>query len=164
MTKTTDILLGLILIVLSVFLVVIYVGSLSPQIAVSPNVNFPEQKLGFSGYNELGASGMTHATSGISISVATGSTHAVMSENWGRMYARISNDTASDYFTVYFTNSTSTATGTTPTFGVGTLEKGNGILLAPGEEYIIDPDNLWKGEVIALASSSATATISYIEK
>jgi len=152
--------LGAILIVGIGILVVSLQLEVKPQVTVEA----PQANLGYSGYNELGASGMAHATTGISISIATGTTHTVLSENWGRMWARIFNETASDYFTLQLTNSTSTATGTTPTFGTGNLEKGLGIVLAPGEEYVIGPDNLWKGMVVAIASSTATATIGYMEK
>jgi hypothetical protein len=146
----------------------VFIVSLQPEVksditVMPPEVNV-EQPLGYGGYNKLGYSGVTHATTGISISVATGTTHTVLSNNSGRMWARVSNETASDYFTLQFTNSTSTATGTTPTFGTGNLTYGLGIVLAPGEEYVIGPDNLWQGTVVAIASSTATATISYMEK
>ena len=110
------------------------------------------QTFGYAGFNDLGYSGMTHATATISITVATATTHTVMSANPARQYARLENQTASDYFYLYFTTATST------------LEVGAGIRLDPGDNYVIGPDNLWVGEVAALASSTATATITYIEK
>jgi len=121
------------------------------------------QDLGYAGFNDLGYDGMTHATSAISASISTGTTHTVMDANGGRLYARIRNDTAAAYFTLQLGASTLEEASTTPLFSTG-LVKGLGIFLDPGEEYIIGPDNLWKGAVVALASSTATATINYIEK
>lgn len=123
-----------------------------------------EATLGLAIYNNLGYSGMAHATSAISNSIATGTTHTVMSANPARMYARIRNDTVGDYFTIQFTTVTLETPTTTPVFASGNLVKGNGIFLDPGEEYTIGPDNLWIGHIVAIASSTATATLNYIEK
>lgn len=159
MKKSTKILL---IAILAILVVGLFVG-------LGKDKPKDDTDFGFSGYNELGYGGMTHATSPISTAISTGTTHTVMSANSARMYARIWNGTAGDYFTIQLTTSTDETSSTVPIFGTGDLSKRNGIFLAPGEAYVIGVDNLWKGQIVALASSSATSsaatlTISYIEK
>ena len=157
MNKLTNILA----VIIAIGVIGILIVSLNADQEV--NINNTEQVLGSGIYNELGYSGMTHATSGISITVATGTTHVVLAESSGRLYSRIANDTADSWFTLQFGTSSAYLATTTQTFE-NNLVKGNGVILAPGESYVIGVDNLWKGGVVAIASSSATATISTIDK
>lgn len=101
---------------------------------------------GFAGYNDLGYSGVTNS----SISVLTTYT-SVFSPNGGRIWARITNDNATNTVWCHFVNTTST------------VAVSEGIRIAAGEYFEIGPDNLWKGQVYCIAETGTT-TVNTIEK
>jgi len=127
-----------------------------------------EQNLGFGGYNELGISGITQTTVDVGIvSGTTASTTAykILSENWGRMYAEIQLDIAeTNEMRLYF-GETTYSDGSTTTYASSTdyWALGMSMSTTTTKKYTIGPDNLWKGEVWGISTTSTT-TVRTLEK
>ena len=126
-----------------------------------------EQNLGFGGYNELGISGITQTTVDVGIvSGTTASTTAykILSENWGRMYAEIQPDLSENQEMRLYFGETTYSDGSTTTYASSTDYWVLGMpLTTTTEKYIIGPDNLWKGEVWGISTTSTT-TVRTLEK
>ncbi len=167
MVKLTNTLLIIILVVLAV------VGIIVSQKDTDVSVNIPDAVFGYSGYNELGRYGVNQTSTSIGTvvgdEVSSTTAYRILSENSGRMYAEIwtSKEGTGNEVRIYFGTTTASSTltqattshGATPDIDIWAI----GRTLSSSTPYIIGPDNLWRGEVWALATS-ATTTVNYIEK
>jgi len=162
--KTTTILLGAILAIGLGVLIVSLQLEVKPQVTVEA----PQANLGYSGYNELGASGMTQTTVNVGIeSGTTASTTAykILSEKYGRMWADIQVDIgAANEVRLYF-GTTTYSDGSTTTYASSTdyWAIGKSLSSSTARVYEITPDNLWFGEVWGIATT-ATVTVRTMEK
>lgn len=161
--KLTNILLAGVLVLL---LGVVAIAT-SQQITV--NVP-PTQVLGQAGYNELGQSGLTQGTVDIGIEKANGASasttaYQIFSANQGRMYAEIEvESTGAGVVELWFGTTTSSG-GATSTYASSTIIYGKGKVLSTSTSpvYVIGPDNLWQGEVWAIATGT-TSTVRTIQR
>jgi hypothetical protein len=166
MNKLTNILLGAILVIGSLILIV----SLSPKVTpiTTPDITL-SPILGFSGYNELGQSGMTQTTVDVGIETASGASasttaYQIFTANQGRMYAEIELESTSGAIELWFGTTTFSGSGTS-TYASSTIIWGTGKVMSTSTDpvYIIGPDNLWQGEVWGIATTT-TSTVRTIEK
>ena len=127
-----------------------------------PGINF-----GFGGYNELGISGITQTTVDVGIeggTTASTTAYKILSENWGRMYAEIQPDLSENQEMRLYFGETTYSDGSTTTYASSTDYWVLGMpLTTTTEKYIIGPDNLWKGEVWGISTTSTT-TVRTLEK
>ena len=161
MNKLTNILLAVIIAIGVTFLIV----------SLNTDQKTQELNLGYGGYNELGYSHPTQETVDVGIEgidSTNGSTTAfkILSENSGRQYAAIQLDTVGTGDVTLWFGTTTFSTGATSTYASSTQVLGVGYKLSTTterSEYIIDPDNLWKGEVWGIAEGT-TSTVKVIDK
>jgi len=106
-----------------------------------------EQNLGFGGYNELGTTGVTNASTTVASTTAT----SILSANYGRMYTTICNDDSANAVYLHLT-ATDTA-----------VMVQTGYKLTAGSCYTIGPDNLWMGVVYGIANV-APVKVTIVEK
>ena len=171
MKNTTNI---LIIAVLAVLVISFLVGLGEKQPVFEVELINEPIDFGFGGYNDLGYSGMTQTTTDIGIiqinaANASNTAYRIVGDNSARMYLELWADGHQNEVRFYLGTTTqnvgqlyaTSSDGDKPDIDI--WSKGMTVPTTTETRYIIGPDNLWKGEIWALATGS-TSTVKYREK
>lgn len=164
----TNIFLGTILV--AIIIVIGCILGSTKDVVVNCEDEPTQTILGYGGYNELGYSGMTHDTVDVGIegggTTSSTTAYKILSSNSGRMYAEIELDAMTSNEIRLWFGTTTFSSGATTTYASSTKYWVDGKKLSTSTSdiiYKITPDNLWKGEVWGIATTSTT-TVRILEK